>query len=122
MEESGVVSHERRKGDGYYNYTRIQNWFAAQGITFKNINRATFSESLGYGYYKCTQEECTDELIKAVKTTWDFFMKEKDTKGLHYKALVHPYFQTMGLGVTIDETTKKYYLTVHYASAVVLKK
>lgn len=114
-----TIDHKRSPSDGYYNYAGIEKWFAVRGIKFKNINRATFSESLGYGYYSCKKDDCTDDLISALKTTWAFYMKEQSSMGMHYKALVHPYFQVMGLGISIDPTLKRYYLTLHYASQVV---
>ncbi len=111
--------HKRSEKDSYYNYEGIENRFAQRGVKFKNINRATFSESLGYGYFSCKKDDCTEDLIKAVKTSWTFFMSEQAAFGIHYKALVHPYFQLMGLGVSIDWQAKKYYLTLHYASDIV---
>lgn len=114
-----TIDHKRSANDGYYNYGGIEKWFASHWVRFKNINRATFSESLGYGYFSCKKEDCTDDLIAALKTTWTFYMKEKPYMGMHYKALVHPYFQTMGLGVSVDPTLKRYYVTLHYAAQVI---
>lgn len=114
-----TIDHKRLATDGYYNYRWIENRFLDRWIAFKNINRATFSESLGYGYFSCKKDDCTADLVNAVKSTWKFYMGEQIKKGPHYKALVHPYFKTMGLGVTVDAAAKRYYLTVHYASEVV---
>lgn len=40
------IDHKRKPTDGYYNYLGIENWFLQRGVKFKNVNRATFSESL----------------------------------------------------------------------------
>lgn len=113
------IDHKRKPSDWYYNYSGIEKWFADRGVKFRNVNRVTFSESVGYGYYKCDKEDCTDDLIKAIKSTWSFYMKEQPYFGVHYKALVHPVFTTMGLGVAVNEETKRYYLTVHYAAELI---
>lgn len=117
-----TIDHKRTPTDGYYNYTGIERWFAVRGLKFKNINRATFSESLGYGYFSCKKDDCTEDLIASLKTTRNFYMKEKPYMGMHYKALVHPYFQAMGMWVSIDPTLKRYYVTLHYASQVIWLK
>ena len=120
--ERAYIDHKRQDTDGYYNYLGIEQWFSMRGVKFKNVNRATFSESVGYGYYTCKKDDCTEDMIKAMKSTWKFYMGEQARMGVHYKALVHPYFQTMGLGIAVDEQAKRYYLTVHYASEVIVMK
>ena len=75
--ERDAIDHKRKATDGYYNYLGIENRFLDRGVKFKNVNRATFSESLGYGYFSCKKEDCTEDLIKSMKTTWAFFMKEE---------------------------------------------
>lgn len=120
--ENQTIDHKRKPTDGYYNYGGIEKRFLQHGVKFKNINRATFSESLGYGYFSCKKTDCTDDLIKAMKTTRNFYIAEQSVFGIHYKALVHPYFQTMGLGIAIDPLLKRYYLTLHYASQVIASK
>jgi len=119
----GEITHKRDpKKDAYYDYAKIQRRFGDRGVTFKNINRSTFSESIGWGVYSCKQEDCTQSLIAAVKSTWNFFYSEKNKKSQpHYAALVHKNFAVMGIGIAVDEKKKRYYLTVHYATQVVKK-
>lgn len=40
------IDHKSKATDGYYNYAGIENRFLQRGVKFKNVNRATFSESL----------------------------------------------------------------------------
>lgn len=118
--ERKSITHKRSKKDWYYNYKGIEKWFANQWVFFKNVNRTTFSESIGYGYYSCKSADCTDALIKAIRSTYDMYLREKNrTSRPHYNALINKNFRVMGLGVVVDEKTKTYYLTVHYGTEVV---
>jgi uncharacterized protein YkwD len=117
------ISHERAKWDWYYNYQKIVQWFADRSIVFQNIFKATFSESIWYGYLSCTDGDCTDALIQSTKSTWNFYMSEKWKKSQpHYRALIHKYFWIMWVGVIVDEKLKRYYLTVHYGTKIVEPK
>jgi hypothetical protein len=109
-------THMRNSGDGYYNYAGITDWFAQLGITFPSAGggRASFSESVGWGYYNCSSSDCTEQLITALKTTRDFFMSEKGRNGEHYRAITMGHFTQMGIGVSIDPAKKRYYLVIHY--------
>lgn len=120
-EKRGEMSHKRTNKSSYYDYKEIEKWFVNQGFKFKNISRKTFSESIGYGTVKCPKEgDCTDALITATKSTWKFFMSEKWKQyAPHYKAIVMPEFRLMGIGVELDKSSKRYYITVHYATEVV---
>ena len=117
------ISHERTKWDWYYNYAKIVKRFADRKLVFQNINKITFSESIWYWYLTCKDGDCTDALIKATKSTWNFYMAEKWKKSQpHYKALINKYFTMMGVGITYDEKLKRYYITIHYGTKVVEKK
>ena len=76
-------------------------------------------ENIGWGTYSCSDTECTDELLKSVKTTYAFFMSEKGRKySPHYDSIVNPNYRIIGLGIVVDEKRGKYYLTVHYGTAL----
>ena len=118
----GYIVHERVKWDWYYNYAKITKRFADRSIVFQNIWWITYSESIGYGYLSCRDGDCTDALIKATKSTRQFFIGEKWKKSQpHYKALINKYFTMMGVGITVDEKTKRYYITIHYGTKIVQK-
>jgi len=109
--------HQRTSSDGYYSYSSIMNRFAKLGITFKNVTwgKTAFTESVGYGYYNCQKSDCTNELISAIKTTRDgLILPEKKNNWSHYRAVVMQHFEQMGMGITIDENKKRYYLVFHY--------
>ena len=117
--DKGYMDHKRSVGDSYYNYNVILNWFKNLGLEFKNVNRVTFTENIGWGPYRCSKTDCTDQLISAIRTTFDFYMAEKGTAShAHYDSVMNKYFKEIGLGIAIDEKAGKYYLTVHYATEI----
>ena len=119
----GYIVHERTPWDWYYNYAKIMKRFADRNIVFQNIWWMTYSESIGYWYISCREGDCTDALIKATKSTWQFYISEKWRKSQpHYKALIQKNFTMMWVGITVDEKTKRYYITVHYGTKIVEKK
>jgi uncharacterized protein YkwD len=115
----GKATHSRKTTDGYYSYTSIKQRFIDQWIAFatKEKNGQTlFTENLWRGYYTCKKSDCTDDFIKAITTSWTFFMSEKGKSSKpHYNAIVGNY-QHIGLGVAL--IGKKYYLVTHYTQAL----
>jgi hypothetical protein len=109
------ITHRRNPSDSYYDYWKINSWFEEHWIKAKNVNRVTHTENIGYGYYSCSKSDCTDELIKSIKNTFLFFMSEKGKSyDAHYKSIIKKEFKYMWLGIAIDPSAKRYYLTVHY--------
>ena len=109
--------HKRKSTDGYYSYQSLMQRFENLGITFRTLTggRTAFTESVGYGYYSCNKSDCTDDLIAAIKTTWDgLIMPEKKSNGSHYRAVVMKHFESMGIGITLNPSQKRYYLVMHY--------
>ena len=107
--------HARKSSDGFYNYDWLLSWFANLWVKFPKSMWwwASFSESIGYGMYKCSGSDCTQSLIKAIKTTWDWLiMKEKATNGSHYKAATMKYFTQMWVGIAVSNG--RYYMVIHY--------
>lgn len=115
----GSISHKRPGQKVYYDYKRMVQWFKDQGLTFSNVKGETFTENIGWGVYKCDQDDCTQELTDAIKTTFDFFMSEKGKKyAPHYDSIMNKQYKEIGLGIAVDEKAHKYYLTVHYATSI----
>lgn len=113
----GSITHKRPGQTAYYDYRRMVNWFADLGLRFQG---SLFTENIGWGVYRCQEEDCTDELIEAVRTTFDFYLGEKGkASSAHYDSMVNKYFNEIGLGIAIDETRRRYYLTVHYGSKII---
>ncbi len=111
----GQNHHRRNSGDSYYSFATIDQWFISRGINPKVINRAKHTENVGYGYYSCHSNDCTDTLIRSIRSTFDFFMSEKwKAYDAHYRSIVQPYFSKIGLSIIVVPEEKKYYLTVHY--------
>ncbi len=107
--------HRRNPWDSYYDFPVIDAWFSARGINPKVINRAKNTENVGYGYYSCSQSDCTDELIASIRSTYDFFMSEKGKSyDAHYRSIVQPYFTKIGMDIIIVPGERRYYMTIHY--------
>lgn len=106
--------HQRTPSDGYYHYNNILNRFKKQGVRFEGRGTA-YTEIVGRWVVRCRQQECTDELIAATKSTRQFFMKEKYRKSRwpHYKAIVSQKFDRMGISVAVDRKTGRYWMVGH---------
>jgi site-specific recombinase XerD len=72
-----VADHRRTASSSYYNYQELVDWFAQRDITFKNVNRATFTENIGYARLTCTVGDCTKSAITAMRTVFEFFISEE---------------------------------------------
>jgi hypothetical protein len=71
-----------------------------------------FTENLWRGYYTCKKADCTEDFIKAIKTSRAFFIKEKwKSYRPHYNAIMGD-FSIIGLWVAL--VGSKYYLVSHY--------
>lgn len=114
--EITVNMHARNEDDGYYNYNSILEWFDRLWISFADASggAGSFSESIWWWYYKCSKSDCTDSLIEALGSTWNFFMGEKNRNGDHYKAIASKGFSQVWFGVSVDTAKKRYYFVVHY--------
>lgn len=117
LKNKWTTTHKRLTGDNYYNYRSIKNRFADQGVGFDDESGTMFTESLWRGTYTCKKADCTDTFIKAIKSTFSFFMSEKRYNWPHYRAMVSKQFTALGLGVAVSG--KKYYLVSHYGKNVV---
>lgn len=110
--------HPRNNWDWYYNYNSMLTRFYNLWIKFPtNIWwwSSSFSESIWYNTYKCSKNNCTDELINAIKKTrTGLIMKEKSSNGSHYKAATMKHFTQMWIGIAIDKDYNRYYLVLHY--------
>lgn len=117
----GNISHKRDPADASaYNYAAITKWFADRGLVFKNINRVTHTENIGYGTVHCPASgDCTQAFIDGIHSIFAMYMAEKTNpgpwNGAHYKSIINKYFTIIGLGIVMDGN--KFYLTVHYGTA-----
>lgn len=116
----GYIDHKRAGQSAYYDYNIITNWFKGLGLVFQNINRITYTESIAWNSYSCDKEDCTQDFINRMRPSFDFFMSEKGMAYRpHYNAIVNPTFTEMGLGIAIDESKGKYYLTSHFGTHII---
>lgn len=119
MKAKGVMDHKRPGQTAYYDYNMITDWFADQGLVFKNVNRVTHTENIGWGGFYCNNaDDCTDDVLTAIRGTLDFYLAEKgQSYQPHYQSVMNDYFQEIGLGLAFEEG--KYYLVVHYGTDII---
>ncbi len=114
------IDHKVTPWDSYYNYNKKVSWMDQNGVICKNVHRATFSESIAWGSFYCSSNDCSDKITKVMDDTFKFYMDEEWTANdPHFRAIVHKYFETMGLGLSVkDEWNNKFklYLTNHYCT------
>lgn len=113
----GSMSHKRPGTTAYYDYYAIQDWFANLGLTFENDSGTTFTENIGHGPYSCNEADCTQDLIDAIRYTYDYFLSEAGKSyAPHWNSIVNSHFKEVGIGITVDSGS--YYLTIHYATSI----
>jgi len=115
----GKIEHKRPGTKAYYDYKAITSWFKNLGLVFKNVNGTTHTENIGWGYYECDASDCTQELENSIRGTFDFFMAERKSNGVHFRSVMNRDFERIGLGVAIDEKSHRYFLTVHYGTEII---
>lgn len=119
LSDSGKTNklHVRNPWDWTYSYNSLISRFSDLWIEFPASVwwAASFSESIWYGYYKCSSSDCTQNLIDAVKKTrtW-LIMKEKSYNWTHYKAATMKHFTQMWAWIAIDKSNNRYYMVLHY--------
>lgn len=106
--------HERNPGDGYYNFSVISKWFADRGVIGAVKNGATTVENVWYGYYNCNASDCTSTLINSIRSTFDFYMREKASNWAHYRSIMGSAFTKIGMSIRVEPSEKRYYIVVHY--------
>jgi uncharacterized protein YkwD len=115
----GFIDHKRAGQTAYYDYGKVVAWFKGFGLTFKQVGRSGVTENITWNIYSCKEADCTDELVKASRDGFDYFMSEKGKAySPHYDSIMSPNFEMMGVGVAVDEAKKKFYLTVHYGTEI----
>ena len=108
-------THQRTNKDWYYNYWNIKSRFENLWINFEDISWTLFTESIWRWYYKCNKKDCTQDLIKSIKSTFKFFMSEKGkSRQPHYNWIVMENFSNMWVWISIDKKTNRYFLVSHY--------
>ena len=117
--QHGSIDHKRSADASYYDYTAIEQWFANRGLTFKNVNRITFTENIGWGRFDCEEADCTRALIRGIRTTYRYYLAERTKQSRpHYNSIVNPEFQEIGVGFAHDPVKKQYYVTIHYGTEI----
>ncbi|USN54494.1 MAG: hypothetical protein H6765_08250 [Candidatus Peribacteria bacterium] len=77
MKDKQSADHKRFSTSSYYDYPQVTNWFADRGVEFENINNSTYTENVGYAWFDCEEENCTNDAISALRRVFDYFMSEE---------------------------------------------
>ncbi|EKE30165.1 MAG: hypothetical protein ACD_2C00033G0006 [uncultured bacterium (gcode 4)] len=116
------IDHKRPGQKAYYDYKKIWSWFSSKWVAFKKVKWSTFSESIWWNTYRCSKEDCTQDISKAIHKTFDMYMREKWKKYKpHYNSIVNPQFWKAWIWIALDESKRKYYITIHYWTEVLYK-
>ena len=116
------IDHKRVWQKSYYDFKKIWSWFNSEWVSFKKVNRTTFSESIGWNTYTCNTSDCTTQVSNAINKTFVMYMREKGKKNwTHYQSMINKYFRQIWIWLVLDETKHRYYITIHYWTEVVLK-
>lgn len=118
-----TMDHKRDNSDGWYDYSKIEDWFQDRWVHCKVKWRTTTSESIWkYGFY-CTDWECSEELKDSLKEIFDIYMAEETLNypaNAHYKAIISPNISKIWFGITFYKADLpnyyEYYMTTHYCT------
>lgn len=114
-EKRTVNFHKREESDNNYsNYPSMKKWFANLGVVF-NGEWTEFSENVWRGLYNIKTNNLTEEMKKQIQKTFSRFMNEEKYNGAHYRAIIMPRYTKIWLWISLDPSTKKYYLVTHYS-------
>lgn len=117
---------EHTKGNkNWYEYNLLNQRFDRKWLDFANIWGFTHTENIGAIYINCqnNSKDCTEEVIKKLKGSFDKMMAEKKQKyKLHYQSIICQNFKQIGFALKIEPKAQKAYFTVHYASKIINHK
>jgi len=123
MAKKWIMTHKRNPNTkSYYDYNEIKNWLKERWVECIPIKWITFSESIWINYFKCKQNNCTNNLDKALKEIFNLYYQEKwlpYPQNAHYKAIIHPGLSLIWLWLNIENDKDwfyKVYITTHYCS------
>lgn len=115
----GTITHKRTANAAYYSYAGIEDWFQSVGLSFQNVNRITFTENIGWGVYRCSKEDCTQDMINAIRSTYTMYLSERGkASAAHWNSMINSEFTSEGMGLTVDQNSGKYYITTHYGTKI----
>lgn len=114
-----TMTHQRPGDTGYYDFYSIRDWFSNLGITFGGSS-TNFTENITWGPFSCDGNEgdCTDQVLKWTKSSFDNFLAEVPPNDAHRRSILHSGFEWIGFGLAVDETGNRYYVTIHYGKEV----
>ncbi len=130
-------THQKKNG---YDHAYLGKWFADHGIKTIVRGSSNYTENTWYGWYFCDKDDCTDTMTNAIKSTFNYYMKEKrwmpsnSMRTAHYRSLVSGNYQYIGMWLvcvdskssnnyadrhwctTSSQKAGRYWLVIHYAT------
>ena len=120
MNNKWTADHKRFSTSAYYDYRQLVDRFGEYWIEFENVQRATFTENVGYATMRCDQGDCTDDAIESLRYVYEYFRSEEwQAYDAHRRTMIHPLFTVMGVGISVDEQLGRIYITIHYGTDII---
>ena len=118
---TNLATHEKPgQTTNGYSHSYLTKWFKERGVYTVAKGRSNHTENTGYSYYRCEKEDCTDEMIRALRTTFAYYKNEErflsyaPSRALHYKSLVNPNYKYIGLGLATSPNANRRWSVLHY--------
>lgn len=117
-----MATHEKPgQPTPWYSHSYITKWFKEHGVYTVNVGGSNHTENTWYSNYRCDDtEDCTDEMIAALRRTFNYYMSEErfvnyaPRKALHYLSMINPNFEYIGLGLAVGEWSSRRWSVIHY--------
>lgn len=120
--EDWFLSYKKYWDNEIYSYNSVNKWFTDRWVNCKVEWWAGTRESVWKFWYKCTDQNCSDEFLNSLKVIFDIFMSKK-WNNANYLAITQPNLKKIWLWIAIYETKEdnyyEYYITSHYCSEFV---
>lgn len=119
MKNKWTADHRRTSSSSYYDYWQLVDRFEQYWIEFENIQRATFTENVGYATMRCHSGDCTEDAITSLRYVYEYFRNEEwQAYDAHRRTMIHPLFEIMGIWIAVDEWLWRIYITIHYWTSI----
>lgn len=116
MNEIELATHSRADGSS------MHDWINSQGLDFgvrgseKGWNKNYFTENVAWNVVSHNHAE---DILQALKETFTWMVNEKSYNGIHYRTIIHPDWNSLGVGVHVSELDNGHYqayIAIHYGN------
>lgn len=112
-------THKRFPSSAFYDFNEIRERFLERGYNFDPVAGHVVVENVWEGNLYCTSGDCTDDILRSLKNTFDYFVKEKwQAYTAHFDTMTNSYLTKFSIGIALDTQKNKIYSTMYYMSHV----